>query len=339
MRRLSDFSEGLILIVIGLVTFFLIQEPEILNEKNTNKIEGVLKEFPKKGVHDESQNYVGLWISGYDNFYEFSSCSHNDDIQEEILKLAPGDEVILYAKKQSTSTTYPWKGKKYKTYRICDAYSPKLGQIVRFEQYNRCSKNMAKYLLPILCGILIFIGVFRIIKKYFDKNNIIESKYLNLNNDELLGVDFYKLKPDKLAYVFRNSGLPFFSIVGGIILTNPFDPEYENILGHIFLFLGVVIWIYVLLMYEKVNYILDDKGVHIRTVPYFFRPEVEFIPYHTIKEVDVRIAFYEKNRNIGTIEIHDGKYDDGDKVYSNLAGLKKYKEIAAFIKRKAYIKE
>jgi len=339
MRRLSDFSEGFFLIGLGLVMLFIIPKHELLNAKNTNKIEGTLKEFPEEGVHDESQDYVGLWITGYDNFYEFSSCSHNDDIHEEILKLKPGDKVILYAKKESSSTTYPWKGKKYKTYRICDAYSPELGQIIKFEQYNRCSENMTKYLLPALCGILMLMGVIRVIKKYFDKDNIIESKYLDLSDDKLLdSKDCYNLKPDKLAYVLRNSTLPIVSIVSGIILTNPFDPEYKNFIGHIFIFLGAAMWFYVFLKHDKVCYILDNRGIHIRTAPYFFRPEIEFIPYYSITEVDVKVAFYEEDRNIGTVKIHDGTYDDGNKIYTTLAGLKQYKDVADFIKTKANLK-
>ncbi len=343
MRRLSDFGEGLFLIGLGIVMLFIIQEPDVLNEKNTNIIEGILREYPKEGVHDENQDYVGLWIVGYDNFYEFSGCSHNDNIHEKTLKLAPGDYVFLFTKKESSNTTYPWKGKKYKTFSICDAYSPKLGQIVKFEEYNRCSEKMAKVFLPILCAIMILIGVFRLVGKFFAKDNIIVSEYFDLSTDSLENKkDFYILKPDKIAYVLRNSGLPLsiLSIVSGIILINPLDPEYENILGNICIYFGVVVVFFILLSYGKVFYILDNKGIHIRTAPFFFKPEVEFIPYYSIKEVDVKIAFYEQDRKIGTIEIHDGKYDDdGDKVYSTLAGLKKYKEIADFIKSKSNINQ
>lgn len=340
MRRFSDFGESAFFIVLGLIMVFAFRSPEELGSDNTQSVIGQLSDFPKEGTHDESDDYIGLWISGHSNFYEFSSCSHSDKIEEKVKELSPGDTVTLYVEKSSSSTSYPWNGDKYKTYRICDAYSKKLGRIITFNQYNNCKEFKSNTLLPILGFIMIVMGAFQFFKKFNSKENLMDTKYLNIS-EEIEGVkkEFVKMKPNKWSYIIRNSGLPIIMIIVGLFISRPFNPEENNFIGNIFLFIGAYGFLHLIITQDKIYYIIDNEGVHLRNVSYFFQPGIERIGFREIREVIAVQGVFESDDDVGTVKIHKGEFNDGDKVYSRLIGINKYNEIAELLKKQAGLKD
>jgi hypothetical protein len=165
MRRMKNYGESIFLIGLGIFAIFTFRNPKNLNPENTNKIEGILSEYPSIGTHGESNDYIGFRICGYNDFYEFSDCSLDNQIEEKVKKLTPGDKVLFFTEKGSSVTTYPWESTKYKSYRICEAYSPKYGYFINFHQYNKCNKFKLNTFLPILGLLLILIGIFQFYKK------------------------------------------------------------------------------------------------------------------------------------------------------------------------------
>ncbi len=90
------------------------------------------------------------------------------------------------------------------------------------------------------------------------------------------------------------------------------------------------------MIYDKVNYTINENWIDIKKVNTFFKEKHEQIRFTEIRKVVVRQAFYEKDKNIGTIMIYTGKSDDvGNKIYSKLIGIKNYNEIANLIEKKA----
>lgn len=98
---LNEYGESLFIIILGIVVFSYIRNPEPYSKENTNFIKGVLAENPKEGVHDENQDYIGLWVEGHSDFYEFTGCSYNDRIKTTISKLKKGDRISFYARKKA----------------------------------------------------------------------------------------------------------------------------------------------------------------------------------------------------------------------------------------------
>jgi hypothetical protein len=318
---------------------FAFRNPVELSPENTNKVIGKLSDFPKEGTHDESDDYIGLWITGHDNFYEFSSCSHNKKIENEVRKLSPGDSVILHVEKSSSYTSYVGKGGKYKTYRICDAYADELGKIITFSQYNNCKEFQANTFLPILGIAMIVLGLFMFFNKFNSTDNLMNNKYLNVpENIEGEKNEFIKIKPNAWSYIFRNSGFPLIMIIAGVFIGRPFDPEETNILGIIFLLIGVYGFLHLIIIHDEIYYIIDKEGLHLKKVSYIFQPEIERIGYREIREVITEQGIFESDLNIGTVKIHKGVYNDGEIVYSKLIGIRKYKDIAMLIRNQAGIK-
>jgi hypothetical protein len=325
------YGDSLLLIVLGIAMILITRNPDSYSPENTDFIDGVLSENPKEGVHDESQDYIGVWIVGYNNFYEFSSCSHNDRIASTVKKLKIGDQISFYAKKDNSSTTFPWKGKKYKTYRICDATSPKVGRIIKFEQYNHCNEFQSNKVIPILSGFLIFMGVFRFVRRLKDRDN--SREFSSVQTNSLKNVDgTIKLRPDRLTFVLRNSYFSFFLIGFGLFFNYPFDLNDLNNIGIVMIVGGIYMLFHYTLIHDKIYYLIDSAGIHIRKISVLFQSEMNVIRYNSIKEVIYRQAFYESGKNVGTILIDNGDTNsDGDKVYSKIIGIENYKEIAKLI--------
>ncbi|MBS2099205.1 PH domain-containing protein [Carboxylicivirga linearis] len=331
----KDYGGSLFLIVLGIAMIIITRNPESYSPENTDFIDGVLSEDPKEGVHDESEDYIGVWVKGYDNFYEFSSCSYNDRIAADVKQLRAGDQISFYAKKDNSSITFPWKGKKYKTYGICDASSPKVGKIIKFEQFNRCNDFQSNVVIPILSGILMLMGVFQFIRQQKDRVNKNEISSLQMgrlkNTDEII-----KLRPDRLTFVLRNSYFSFFLIGFGLFFNYPFDLNDIHTIGAIMILCGLYMLFHYRLIHDKINYMIDSSGIHITKISVLFQSEMNVIRYNSIKEVIYRQAFYESGKNVGTILIDNGDTNsDGEKVYSRIIGVENYKEIARLILERA----
>ncbi|TAJ12587.1 hypothetical protein DMA11_12315 [Marinilabiliaceae bacterium JC017] len=331
---LNEYGESIFLIILGIVVFTYIRNPESYSKENTNFIKGVLVENPKEGVHDESQDYIGLWIKGHPDFYEFTGCSYSDRIESTVKKLKKGDRISFYARKKSSSTTFPWKGKKYKTYKICDATSHEYGKIISFRQFNQCNDYKSNIFIPILCGIMVLIGVFKIIRKLKDRENIKEVESLTISatkNDATI-----KLRPDRLTFILRNSYYSFFLIGLGLFFNYPFDLNNLSVFGLIIFTVGVYFILQSTMIHDKIYYIVDSSGIRIKKISFLFQSEMKIVRYDSIKGVIYRQAFYESGKNIGTILIDNGEEsDEGDTIYSKIIGVENYKEIAKVILRRA----
>ena len=168
MKKLNGYGESLFMIAVGIVMFIVAGNSTDYGPGNTKLIKGVLADYPKEGVHDKSEKYIGLRISGSNDMYEFSGCSYDNAILEKVRKLKPGDKITMYTVKKSSSITMPWNGITYRSYKICNAWSPDYGVITTFKDYNRCNEYQSHKVLPVLGGILVLIGFFGIIKKRND---------------------------------------------------------------------------------------------------------------------------------------------------------------------------
>ncbi len=354
--KLKEYGDSLLLIAMGVAVILITRDSESYNSSNTDLIKGVLSEYPKEGVHDESQDYIGLWLKNYDNFYEFSNCSYNDRIAEKVKKLKPGDKITLYAKKKSSYTSFPWKGKKYKTYRICDAVSSDYGVIITFDRFNRCDKFQSNTVLPILSGILILIGLFQFLRRQNDKRNRqkrissqsgdIELKTTEKNvrsegeNNWIIDKENKLLdaKPEKVSYILRNSYSCFIFIAFGLFFTlkdNSDSPGWFYF-GLICFIVSLFTLVQNFMVYDKISYRISNSLIEIKKFNTFFQEKHEKIGYDTIKEVIARQAFYEKDKKVGTVMLYTGRTDDdGNKIYYKLIGIKNYNEIANLIEKKA----
>lgn len=180
---------------------------------------------------------------------------------------------------------------------------------------------------------MILIGVFKIIRKLKDRENTKEIESITINttkNDETI-----KLRPDRLTFILRNSYYSFFLIGFGLFFNYPFDLNDLNVFGLIFFIAGIYLIFQSTIIHDKIYYIIDSSGVHIKKVSFLFQSEMKIIRYDSIKGVIYRQAFYESGKNIGTILIDNGEEsDEGDTIYSKIIGIENYKEIAKMILKK-----
>ncbi len=355
-EKFKEYGDSLSLIAIGVVMILLTRGSESYDSGNTDLIKGELSEYPEEGIHGESHDYIGLWLKGNNKFYEFSSCSYDDKIAEKVKKLRPGDKITLYARKKSSHSTYTWKGKKYNTYKICDAISPDYGVIVTFDEYNSCEEYQSNTVLPILAGILMLMGLFQFVKKRNDELNRqerllsqskdIESKTTAKDirpedeNNWIIdrGNNILEVKPEKISYILRSSYYSFCFIVFGLIFTlkDNADSSAWFYFGIISIIVGLFTLVQNLLICGKIRYRISDRLIEVRKYNILFKEEFEKIGYAAIREVTVRQAFYEKNKNIGTILLYTGrKDDDGNKIYYKLIGIKNYNKIANLIEKES----
>ncbi|MBL3659008.1 YdbT family protein [Fulvivirga sediminis] len=332
-RRLSDFGDSIFLIVLGIGFFWMTRSPELKDITNTSTISSILTTSPKSGVHGESQDYIGFHLAGHDDFFEFTKCSYNNRIRLRIEALQVGDSITIHINKSSSSTTYPRSGKKYFTYRICAASSPKHGSYLEFSQYNYCLEKKASIWYPLLCGVLILIGLFQIGKKLKDKDNFFSTKYLHLDEQGSEEI-YFRLHPSKTSYFMSKLVGPIISLIVGLLLLIFTDSITWNYIGYGAVGLGIYLILHYLRIHSKIFYILDNEGVHIKNVTTFFQEEIKAIHYNSIQEVTSKRKYYQYDSKVGTVLIYSGKTDDeGDKIYDKLIGIEKYSEVVDFISK------
>ncbi|UII19113.1 hypothetical protein [Fulvivirga ligni] len=323
--RISELYDSIFLIIIGVVFFMTTRSPEAKNIENTTKINGVLSESPKSGVHDESEDFIRVNLAGYGDYYEFTKCSLNAYIEQNVENLQVGDSITLYLDKSNSSTIYPSFGKSYNVYKVCAAKSPKHGTYLDFASYNACKVKKANILYPLICGALILIAVGQLIHKINDKDSYFSPKYLNLEDQSDI---YYQLRPHKITYLSNHLKWPIISIVAGVA-TLVFDILPTPYMSYAFIAGGIYFIYHYLRISSKIYYVLDQEGVHIKNVTVFFQEEVKTINYNSIKEV-----LYKPQDFSGTVLIYTGrKDDDGDKVYDKLIGIDNYMEVVDFIKK------
>ncbi|MCU4162580.1 hypothetical protein [Carboxylicivirga caseinilyticus] len=330
------YSESVILIIVALAIYFVSRNPEIYGVENTNLIKGRLSDNPAKGVHDEDYKYIGLWIAGYDDLFEFSGCSYNSRIAKEVLKLQKGDEVVLHTQFKSSSITIPWKGKKYRTYKICDAYCSKSGTIITFDQFNECNNRLVNKLIPGLCLGLLLIGLYKIIRKVKDDQNTKELIVSNYASTKPESEDVIKLKPDRLSFLIRKSYYSIVFIGFGIYKLYPINSQDLDVLGIAAFTLGILLIPAFLILHQGIFYIVDPNGVYIKEKSIFFQNESEFTSYTAIKEVSCRQNLFEYAKNIGSVYIDTGETDENyNTIYYKLIGIKNHRDIAKIILKRA----
>ena len=88
--------------------------------------------------------------------------------------------------------------------------------------------------------------------------------------------------------------------------------------------------------FNKIKNTIAESGVAIESIYTFFREKHEHLLFSQIKEVKVRQAFFEKDKNIITVLIYTGKTDGGgNRVYSRLTGIRNYNQVAGLIEKRA----
>ena len=340
MNLLKEYGLPIFYVAVGIFLFIITRNPETFGPEKTEKIAGILSKTPEEGVHGESEEYIGLWIQGNDNFYEFSNCSYNKKIAEKVKLLKSGDSITLFVEKNNSSSPTTWAGKEYYTFNICDASSPKYGHFISFEQYNRCNDNKSNMVYPILSGIIILMGLFDFYRKYKDNESINESKYISswkIMDESKVPIN---LKPDKLTYILRNSSFSIFSIGFGLFLNYPFNQSDLNTFGILSIIIGLYMIFHYTMIHDKVYYVIDSSAIHIRKISVLFQTEISVIKYSSIERVIFRQAFFEISKNIGTVLIDSGeKNSDGEKIYSEMIGINDYKEIAKLVLERANIND
>lgn len=326
-RFLKTYWEILILLVIGIILIVLKRNPEPAGPDNTHYFNTILAENPQERS-DENTDYIGIWISGDDGFYEFPSFVDKDIIR----KLKKGDRITFHASRGSSSMTYPWHGKSYKTYTICSAASPTYGTILEFSRYNGYNTYFFNTIFPVLLAITILVISISFISDIKDRKIKKSLAALQPGATEDIGNPI-DLKPNLLSYLMRYGILAILLIgTGGYLIYKPNNHAYS---GSPLLALGILWFFYYILMHHKTNYSINKDGVCIHSG--IFKPRITEIPYHTIKGITYRQAFYEAPVNIGTVLIDNGKTAEGDIAYTMLTGIANHKQIARLIASRSRI--
>jgi hypothetical protein len=339
MEHLRKFIEPIFFILGGIAFIIFTRNSEPYSPSTTNQINGILSDLPKISSNGKGQNELGLWLVGHKNLYEFSNCSYNERIAEKVYLLKPGDSVLLYVKKKSFSYSFPWKGENYQRFQICAASSSKVGYIIKFEQFNKCDDYQVNRLIPIVSGIFIVMGFFSLFRKLKDNKNIED-----INNMETIILDFDSendifIKPDRIAYHLKHIFFLTFPIIAGILIIYQADLNLIDIIGFVFILIGLYILFHYFLTINKISYKIDSEGITLTRTTYFFQNKNDFIKYNTILEVLYRQDLYEIKKNLGTILIYTGKKNGSQKFYSRIIGVENYKQLSKLILEKTNIKD
>ncbi|WP_185156111.1 PH domain-containing protein [Fulvivirga kasyanovii] len=326
--RLSEFGDTVLFISLGVLLFFYTRNPEIVDHYNTIEINGVLAGSPESGVHGESDNYIGFTLKGSGDFYEFTDCSYNNILAEQIGLLEDGDSVKIRIAENATSKSYPLSGKNYETFRIVEAYSQRHGYYMNTYEYNRCLTYFSNKVYPIISAILVVIGLVQGVKGLYDRSNISNTKYLGLEDAQLQVEKFIKLHPDRVAYLLKKLPVLILLLVIGLVLI--FGDA--TIMGLVLIFVSFYLFFHFVRVGGKVYYILDEEGIHFKTVTPWLLSEVKSVKYAEIEEVKWTRSIFEEMYHIGTVQVYSGKEDDGEKIYDKIIGIREFREIEEYIK-------
>jgi|GEM_PF-6529710 len=191
-------------------------------------------------------------------------------------------------------------------------------------------------LLTIVPFLIIAGAVYKFVTKLKDQQNKkaranAPAQALKFNTDDP-GI---KLKPDKVAYVLRNS---YLSIVlfGFAIFIDSVAQGFISVYTFICVGVGFYLLIHNVLVCDKIRYHIDHVGIEIRDVSFSFRPKITVIPYNSIRELIARQALYEAPMDVGTLLLDTGeKDDDGDVSYQRIIGIPNHEAIARIIEAQA----
>jgi len=145
-----------------------------------------------------------------------------------------------------------------------------------------------------------------------------------------------ELKPERRSYMLRNGLIPFVLFLFMLWYSYPYDSatvlkNAPTPLALAFLWLIVEARLYNTTIYE-----LDETEIRIKSK--LIRGSVDITKYHAITKVQYDQAFFEKKRNVGTVELTTGFDDEGNPVTTRLISIYNHKEIAFLIAEKAGIK-
>jgi membrane protein YdbS with pleckstrin-like domain len=145
-----------------------------------------------------------------------------------------------------------------------------------------------------------------------------------------------ELKPERMSYMLRNGSIPFLLFLFTLWRTYPFDSVsvLQNAITP--MALAFLYLIRQARLYNTTIYELNETEVRIKSR--FFIRSVRILNYRTIMEVRYKQAFYEKKKNVGTVEMITGYDEEGTSVTIDLIGIHNHKEIAILIAEKAGIK-
>jgi hypothetical protein len=283
---LKDYIIPLLIILAGL-SILIIKKDYIQHDiENTQHIQGVLNEDPKFKV-SEDEDCIKLWIKGYHDRFKFSGCSYNERIKAQMHLLHKGDSIDLYVKTKRSSRTFDWHGESYSTFKICNAWSRKTGDIISFSQFNSCDKFYSTKVLPFLSGLIIFIGIVQVFRKR--KNNILNRSRKNINQEIRLDLNnsSWSGKPNKISFLTRKLYWTLMLVGLGVLVFYNYSDKYplHIIIALSLLLVGSGRLFLINKNQEKTNYYISIKGIQIIDANVFLKKEYFEIDYRNIKEV------------------------------------------------------
>lgn len=334
MNFFKEYGSPVFLILIAIIILYFTYDRYTNSIENTNIITGTLSEAPKE-IDDDGVIKIGFKISGYNDLYIFSGCLTDDILKRKTYLLGAGDTVIINIEKHSSSFHIPWSGSSFSTFGICQASSPKIGVIISFNQFKSCNDFKIMKVMPICIALLFFMGIFQLVRKLKDKQNK-RQRNSTSTSDLFHGTKGVVLleKPDKISYLLRTSYVYLIILCIGLYLI--INNSSINYIGIFLSLVGSFFFIYNFFVYSKIEYKLLPNGIEITESNFLLQEQFKYIKFYEIQEVIVRIAFFEKYKNIGTIMIYTGEKDnDSNRIYHRLIGIQNPNEIANLIERNA----
>ncbi len=145
-----------------------------------------------------------------------------------------------------------------------------------------------------------------------------------------------ELKPERTSYMQRNGFIPFMIFLFTLWRAYPFDSETVLKNAPTPLAIAFLRLIAEARIYNTTIYELDETEIRIKRK--LITGSVEITKYHAIIKVEYNQTFYERKRNVGTVELTTG-YDEEDRpITTYLTSIYNHKEIALLIAEKAGIK-
>ena len=207
-----------------------------------------------------------------------------------------------------------------------------------YDFHHESERSSRTLLLILLCGLggmslLVIVGV--LLQAIMPESGEIRSLQPRLVSGIIINRPI-ELKSERMSYMLRNSAIPFLIFLFTLWRTYPFDSasvlKYAPApMAIAFLFLIRQAWLYKTTIYE-----LDEMDIRIKSK--FIIAKVKTIKYRTVKEVRYKQAFYERKKNVGTVEIVTDYDDEGNPITTDLTSIYNHKEVALLIAEKAGIK-
>ena len=322
--KLITYGPAIFLIALGIGgILWSVLRYENDTTENTLLKRGVLSSFPEKKKYKNNE-YIEISIDNSGVTFRFAGCSHSEHITERVMQLKPGDSVLLHVDPRPLSTGL---FSDESSYQISEASSSRIGPLVSFDRFNSCSENSALTSVPLLCSMLVLLGILMAIRSFIDERN--DKSMLSVALDEINDPSkIIVLRPDMLAYIMRNSTWPGIMIICGLFVNTVLDGQQQT-LGLILFGGGLYLILYYTLTSRFEEYSIDERGIHIKSKTLYFTNYTQTITYSEILDVQFRRAVYESPKHLGTVVLTlVRKKDEEDLPTVKLAGITDAQKIA-----------